>query len=91
MKTNRELQFEAYYNKVKELDNLVKELNATAKHLGVETRFTDLRLYKEQTDKLEEITAYFSKVNMTSDNNTTEAILTISLREFHKFIKSLDR
>ncbi|MEB1806248.1 MAG: hypothetical protein LPK26_02895 [Bacillaceae bacterium] len=89
MKTEREKQFEAYYRKIEEVEESIKNLNKQAEHLGIETRFIPFKLFKEQVEQLEEIQTYFNEVKMAPDQNTSEAILTISLKQFHQFIQSL--
>ncbi|WP_100399660.1 hypothetical protein [Bacillus sp. FJAT-44742] len=91
MSTNRDRQLQQYYNKVKEFDALITDLNARASHLGIETSFTSLRLYKEQKDQIEEIMKYFDQVEVPPEQNNVEAILSLSLKEFHAFITTLKK
>ncbi|MFV8827383.1 hypothetical protein [Alkalihalobacterium sp. APHAB7] len=89
MKTEREKQFEAYYKQIEKVEESIKNLNEQATHLGIETRFINLKLFKEQVEQLEEIQAYFNEVKMAPDQNTSEAILTIALKQFHQFIQGI--
>lgn len=89
MKTTREKLKQEYYEKIAELETLMKEINEMGDDLANETRLITLRLYKEQNDQLEEIRAYFQSVNMLEENNTNEAILSVALERFYKFINDL--
>ncbi|WP_096199036.1 hypothetical protein [Bacillus sp. FJAT-45350] len=89
MKTHREKQIEEYYKKVQQLDRLIQELNEEGSHLGMETKFTNTRLFKEQNEQLEEIREYFHDVEMPEERNTNEAILTVAVGHFHKFIMEI--
>ncbi|MFZ4450443.1 hypothetical protein [Salibacterium aidingense] len=86
MATHREKQQQELYENMKKYDELVKDLNEKAEHLGNETFFTHLRLYNEQKEQLEEIKQYFEEVGMPPEQNTTEAILSLALKEFHQYL-----
>lgn len=86
MSTYRENLQRELYEKMEEYDKLVEDINERACHLGNETYFTHLRLYKEQKDQIEDIMRYFDEVGMDSSKNTTEMILTIALKEFHHLL-----
>ncbi|WLR53004.1 hypothetical protein LC040_09005 [Bacillus tianshenii] len=88
-KTTREQLKQHYYEKIAELEKLMKEINTMGDDLANETRLITLRLYKEQNDQLEEIRKYFQSVNMPEENNTNEAILSVALDRFYKFTKEL--
>ncbi|SFE73140.1 hypothetical protein [Alteribacillus iranensis] len=84
MTTHREKLQNELYEKMEEYDDLVRELNERARHLGNETYFTHLRLYKEQKDQIEDIMRYFDEVGVNASENTTEMIVTLALKEFHQ-------
>ncbi|WP_240374845.1 hypothetical protein [Bacillus piscicola] len=89
MTTHRERLQNELYKKIEEYDVLVSCLNERARHLGNETYFTHLRLYKEQKDQIEDIMKYFDEVGLDAKENTTEMILTIALKEFHHYIMKI--
>ncbi|MDA3129166.1 hypothetical protein ACFPTR_03040 [Aliibacillus thermotolerans] len=86
MTTHRERMQKEFYRQMESYDKLVTALNEQARHLGNETYFTHLRLYKEQKDQIEDIMRYFDEIGVDAKNNTTEMILTIALKEFHRQI-----
>ncbi len=89
MSTHRENLQKELYEKMADYDDLVREINNKAKHLGNETYFTHLRLYKEQKDQIEDIMRYFDEAGVDASKNTTESILTFALNEFHHYIMSI--
>ncbi|PSL50928.1 hypothetical protein B0H94_102205 [Salsuginibacillus halophilus] len=89
MRTYREQQAVEYEDMAVQYDKLVQSLNARSAFLANETRFTHLRLYKEQVEQIEEIQAYFRNVGMSESDMTTEAVLTMALKEFYEFVQSL--
>ncbi|MFB4162764.1 hypothetical protein ACE1TI_02740 [Alteribacillus sp. JSM 102045] len=89
MSTHRENLQKELYNKMEQYDELVRDINKKAIHLGNETYFTHLRLYKEQKDQIEDIMRYFDEAGVEASKNTTETILILALKEFHHYIMSI--
>ncbi|MFD2705074.1 hypothetical protein [Salibacterium lacus] len=84
MGTHREKQQQELYRKIEQLDELAKDINETAAHLGNETYVPSLRLYREQQEQIQDIQSYFEQVDMPRSNQTVEHILALSLKEFHR-------
>ncbi|MDT8859639.1 hypothetical protein N0O92_05280 [Alkalihalobacillus sp. MEB130] len=82
-------QKEAYYELLSSINQNITSANQAASHLGIETRVMPYPLFKEQVDQIEEIRSYFKEVNMSTEQMTNEAILTLSLKHFHQFIVGL--
>ncbi|SDI00468.1 hypothetical protein SAMN05192534_1189 [Alteribacillus persepolensis] len=89
MSTHREYLQQKFYKKMENYDELVRDINERARHLGNETYLTHLRLYKEQKDQMEDIMRYFDQAGVEPSKNTTEAILTLALQEFHQYLMGI--
>ena len=89
MCTTREKKIQEYYQKIAQVDQLIKEINELSDDLANEMNYVVLRLYKEQNDQLEEIRDYFNSVNMHPENNTNETIISAALNQFYDFVQSL--
>ncbi|MFB5661392.1 hypothetical protein [Alteribacillus sp. HJP-4] len=89
MSTQREKQLQKLEEKLDRYHELIIEINTLTQHLGNETYAPGLLLYKEQKDQLEDIMTYFDETGVPTEQNTVEAILTLSLKEFHQYLMNI--
>ncbi|MCM3716243.1 hypothetical protein [Halalkalibacter oceani] len=90
MATGREQQLATYYRFTDELNETCRKTNDLAAHLGIETRYIECSLYREQLEQLAEIQTYFRKVGMSAAQTTDSEILMMALSHFHQFVKHIE-